>query len=216
MRLKGHPPLAVAAVDPGRAQGPGCGLLHAAVWLVIDLEEWGVRREGHLHLVRPVEGGPWRSVDLARHPLRRLPDEEASGWASPAIAEELLRWLRGGPLRFFRIPSLEAVSELGESEAAFRSRILGYLAPEVTRRIGAARAAETPGRWPWGRRRRTEARQRRDDESMASQVAALAGRVETLAAEDRHVAVRSIEVGLLFVPPGCELRPSERVMPSNS
>lgn len=201
MSLTWHPPLAVG--PPGDALDH----IHVRVWVRVEAEPWHVVREAHLHLVRPLDrgGSSFSSVDLSRSPLRPSPGRvEPEGFRERALAE-YQAWLRGWRPRLWRAPELGMVSEIGDTEAGFRRRVLRLLQPELEREIERARSAP-PSRLPW-RRRRAERERQLAREEMAARLAGLAASLETWEAPSGESAVRSAEAGLLAIPPGLRIPP---------
>lgn len=204
MQVTGHPPLllAPADVDPGMRVELR-RLLHAALWLAVDLEAWRVRRSGHLHLVREPGAGEleWREIDVSRHPLRVA---RATPEADVADVEGTLRRaLEQRCLHLYRIPTLGLVSEIGEGREDFRRRVTGLLRPELQRRVGEI-GAQTESRLPW--RRRAAERSRADATNrLAAEVAGLAGSIEDVELPDLTLHIRRAEVGVLLVAPGVRL-----------
>lgn len=204
VRITIHPPLLLAPGDGDAAaleRARPC--LHAALWLSVVLEPWQVRRTGHLHLVREPGSEAWREVDLSRHPLRAA--ETASGADAEQLVGELRRALSAHPLRFYRIPDLGVVSEIGERQDDFRRRALGGLRPEVERRA-AALASRPTSRLPW-RRRAAERRLAEAKAGLAAHMAALVDSMETLELPDLGAHVNRAQVGLLLVAPELRLGP---------
>ena len=70
MKVVLHPPLVLGGEVTSSEGTDFKRFLHARLWLDIELVRWRLRRSGHLRLVRPLEGGEWRCVDLAGHALR--------------------------------------------------------------------------------------------------------------------------------------------------
>jgi hypothetical protein len=197
-----RPPLLLAPANlesPGEVELRCC--LHAALWIVVDLEQWQVRRSGHLHLVREANDAQWREVDLARHPLRPAPG--APDTDVTRVEAELRQALAARPLQLFRIPDIGVVSEIGEGRDDFRRRATGMLRPELQRRV-AAIAARSSSRLPW-RRRAAERRQADDKARLAAELATLGGSIETIEVGDLARHVRRAEIGLLLVAPGVRL-----------
>jgi hypothetical protein len=204
MQVTGHPPLLLAPADvpPGTAVGLR-QLLHASLWLAVDLEAWQVRRSGHLRLVHEpgADELDWREVDVSRHPLRtvrRTPETDVAD-----LEANLRRALERRCLRLYRIPALGLVSEIGEGREDFRRRSTGLLRPEVQRRVAEINA-ETTSRLPW--RRRAVERRRADATSrLAAEVAGLAGSIEDVELPDLTLHIRRAEIGILLVAPGVRL-----------
>lgn len=206
MRLSLHPPLLLASPGGAPASETLRRCLHASLWLAVELEAWGsVRRQGHLQLVREEAGGDWREVDLARYPMRRAGGEGSGGVALERVEEELSRMLAGRSLRLFRIPTLGLVSEIGEGREDFRRRATGLLRPEVERRAGEISSRQLP-RLPW-RRRAAERRRDAETTALATELAVLAGSIESTELDDLRRFVRRAEAGELLVADGIRLAP---------
>jgi hypothetical protein len=204
MRVTIHRPLLLAPGTGDAAAMEGARrCLHAALWLSVALEPWRVRRSGHLQMVREPASETWREVDLSRHPLR--PAHAVAEPDAEVLRAELRQALSLLPLRFYRIPDLGLVSEIGEGRDDFRRRAVGGLRPEVQRRV-APLAGEPPTRLPW-KRRAAERRLADAKAGLASQLAALIGSMETLELPDLAAHVSRAEVGLLLVAPELELEP---------
>lgn len=205
MKLEIHPPLVVAATSlPENATDLRC-LVHARLWMRIDLTAWQVVRQGHLQLVRPPSGaGKWRTVDLSGHPMRlwrgHCPRVSLDG-----VETELTSWLSRTAQPFYRIPELAAVSEFGEGIDQFRRRVLGGVGEEVRRRIEEIEDA-AHSRLPWRQRSEDSDRTRRRNR-LASGVAGLAAGIEQLTVEDPAATVVRAEAGLMLVGPGIQLPP---------
>lgn len=204
MRVTFHPPLllAPAGVDPGTATGFR-RLLHAALWLAVDLEAWQVRRSGHLHLVRELGAGEgeWREVDVSRQPLRTTTAAPEIDVAE--VEATFRRALEQRCLRLYRIPAIGLVSEIGEGREDFRRRATGLLRPEVQRRV-AEMSAEPRPKLPW-RRRAAERRHSDAKSRLAAEVAGLAESIEDVELPDLTTHIRRAEFGVLVVAPGVRL-----------
>lgn len=194
-----HPPLLVAPLDVDRVEPDRFRCVpHAALWLSVVVEEWHVRRSGHLHLVREGEG-EWREVDLTRHPLRAAAVADESVADPEEMVTELRRVLADRSLRLYRIPDIGLASEIGEGREDFRRRATGLLRPEVQRRIDSMTAGPR-SRLPW--RRRAREREEADAKArIAAEIAGLADAIETVEFEDLAEQVRRAEVGMLLVAP---------------
>jgi len=202
-------------VDVKVERGPVCEIaapggvphIHASLWLRIDLEAWGERRAGHLHLVRPAGGGAWSQADVARHPMRPTARQDATVELEPVISE-LRAVIATLPLEFFRLPDLDAVSEFGEGREAFRRRVLGVLRPALQQAVDEAAGKAAVRRLrPWRRERAAEMRRRRQAE-LAGRLSSLAGAMETFTCRDPWSTVRRIEIGILRIPEGVDLTPT--------
>ena len=201
VKVSPHPPLLLA---PAGAEPHAAELVrydHAALWLAVTIEPWQVQRSGHLHLVRDPGGGPWREVDLGRHPLRVLP--EAPGEDGSRLEHDLAAALAGRSLCLFRIPALAMASEIGEGREDFRRRATGVLRPQLQRRLEAPEAGAA-SRLPW-RRRAAERAAAGRKEQLAAELTALAGSIETIELDDLGRFVRRAEVGALLVDPSVRL-----------
>lgn len=197
-----HPPLmlAPAAVDSTVAVNlRQC--LHAALWLSVAIDEWQVRRSGHLHLIREPDQVDWREVDLARHPLRPAP----LGYeTSPVeLEQELRRGLARMPLQLYRMAGIGLVSEIGEGMDDFRRRATGLLRPELQRRIATIVGEPVDG----AHVPRGDADRRQVDEKgrLAAELAGIAGSIEAIELLDATEHIRRAQVGLLLVAPGVRL-----------
>jgi hypothetical protein len=201
MRVLTHPPVVITG---GRSKEGGAltSYLHGALWLMVEVAEWGIRREAHVHAVRPLGGGEWRPVDLSRHAL------SPSSWEpvrppSAEIAAELVAWFQGRPLRLYRLPALDSVSELGETPDDFRRRMLGLLRPELEERSRSLRSRPVSV-WPW-RRRAERARRERFKHSIAGEIGELVAEVEEWLSPDPTSVIRRLEVGVMLVGEGIAL-----------
>jgi len=123
-------------------------------------------------------------VDVAAHPFEPLAE-------GPGLAEAAGVLLEAGrgllELRFYRSSALGAVSRLGEPLAAFRSRVLASLRPEIQYRVGAGRAGNGVG------------------EGLAGAVSMVGGRFEELVVTIRPAHVRSASLGIVLVAEGMKL-----------
>ncbi len=174
------------APGPGSAAAALVPHLHAALWL--EVAAWGERVRGHLHLLTVEtlarEGEPWRLVDLAAHPFEPLAEGPGLPEDAGTLLEAALGHLR---LRLYRSSALGAVSRLGEPLAAFRSRVLGSLRPEIRYRVDAGRDRGGVG------------------EEVAGAVSMVGGRFEELLVTIQPVNVRSASLGVVLVPKGMRL-----------
>lgn len=201
MKITPHPPLLVATTATDPEMITTTPFLHASLWLAVDLDDWAVRRSGHLHLVTSDEDSRWRAVDLARHPLRPQPEVDQA--TVDDMTTRLLEGLASWDLRFFRIADLEIVSELGEGRGDFRRRAMGLLRPEIQSRIDRISGQPT-SRLPW--RRHSQEREREAARTrLASALGSLADSIEERRVPDVAAVVRSVELGTLLVPEGVML-----------
>ena len=184
MRYSPDPPCRLLP-PVGHGQEPLVPHLHATLWL--EVEAWQERLRGHLHLLATEaearRQAPWRVVDVAGHPFEPL----AGGPPLPADAGELLEAaLRHLHLRCFRSTALGAVSRLGEPLAAFRSRVLTSLRPEIQYRVDTARSGGAPGELP-------------------AAVSRVGGGFEEAVVEIGPDHVRRASLGVVLIPAGLEL-----------
>ncbi len=203
MRLEIHPPLVIAGGPGPDSDTDFTSLVHAHLWVRVDLAEWGVVRQGHLHLVRPASHcGDWRVVDLAGHPVclwrGQCPDV-----ALDSVEPELAAWLTRHALSFYRVSKLAAVSELGEGIDDFRRRVLAGVGGELRSRLEKTESALSP-RLPW-RRRPGEPERARRRRRLACDVARLSQDIEHLTIEDPVAAIVHGEAGVLLVAAGTRL-----------
>lgn len=191
VRLSLHPPYAVAGKHGGSDQmGERVSLLHAKLWVRIEIEEWHLVREGHLHLVSAPDaaraGMRWREVELSRHPLFVY----HHGSQVPEDAEDLLHSeLSRLSIEVFRQRELGLASEIGETRAAFERRLLKALRPLVQERIGVVKAGGRPK--PGGGSSRT---------GVAEALSGLASGIEHRTVRATEDVVVSAELGLLLIP----------------
>jgi hypothetical protein len=196
VRLSEHPPYAVGpAVGSRSLEGKLASLLHAALWIRIEIEEWQLVREGHLHLVCSPEmarrGERWRRVELASHPLTVRDGVQEL----PGDAQDLLRGeLRELQLDVFRQADLGLASEIGETRSAFQRRLLRSLGPLIQTRIQAFNNA-----------RPREPKAAPDRGKVAGAVSQLVSGIEHRAVRATEDVVHSAELGLLLVPEGVVL-----------
>ncbi|NOZ95554.1 MAG: hypothetical protein GXP47_12585 [Acidobacteria bacterium] len=186
MRWKTVPPSRLLP-PPDHPAGPWTSYLHATLWL--EPVVWEERVRGHLHLMATETaaraGEPWLVVDVASHPFETWD----GGPELPADAGELLAAaLLGLELRFYRSEALGAVSHLGEPLAAFRSRVLSSLRPEIQYRMSAG---ESRGAMA---------------EELAGALAKVGGGFEELAVPLDGSSIRSTSLGIVLVPAGVTLR----------
>jgi len=150
---------------------------------------WDETVRGHLHLMSTEAGArrgePWRVVDVAGHPFEPL---EGGAELPPDAGELLEAGLSRLEIRFYRSAALGAVSRLGEPLAAFRSRMLGSLRPEIQYRVEQGREHGGVG------------------EEVAGAVSAVGGRLEEMVIRAGPGIVRKATLGMVFVPGGVELR----------
>ncbi len=169
----------------GRGEGRLQPHLHARVW--VRLEVWDTALEDHLRLVQSLAaaraGEPWRRVDVAGFPFRRVPD----GPGLPPDAGDLLEAaLARVRLTVHRSPDLGMVSRPGESLPSFRARVLAAVAPGVRRGLG--------GETPEGGR-----------DGLTRIVSRLATSIESVTRELVPEDVLQARLGILLVPEGLEL-----------
>lgn len=196
VRLTEHPPYAVAPQP--RSLGPAgerVALLHAGLWLQIEVAEWGLVREGHLHLAcSPVSarrGERWKRVELGSHPMTVVDD----GPNLPRDAEDLLRQELGVlELDLFRQADLGLASQIGETRSSFQRRVLRSLHPLVQEKVGRGQ--------PDPRRTSRPAPGRGE---IAGALSGLAAGVEHTVVRATEEVIRSVELGLLLVPEGVVL-----------
>lgn len=201
-----HPPFAIS--QPGGAPSGSAEWAygHVRLWVRLVIEPWVVVREGHLHLVRPLaSGGSFAVVDLSRRPLVVVPDRMEPEGLREQIAASIEMWLRAWRPTFWRLPELDVVSELGESEARFRRRVQGVLHPELQRHLDHLQAPPL-SRLPSRRRSQLE-RRRVAREQIAGALSRVMGPLEPWTVEDAVNCVRSLEAGLLLA--NQELLPSD-------
>lgn len=193
VRLSLHPPYAIAGKHEGSGQlGERVSLLHAKLWVRIGIEEWRLVREGHLHLVSALEaaraGKRWRELELSRHPLFVC----HHGSPLPEDAEDLLHSELGRlSIEVFRQRELGLASEIGETRAAFESRLLKALRPLVHERIGVVDAGRRPK--PQGGSSRA---------GVAEALSDLTSGIEHRTVRATEDVVVSAELGLLLIPEG--------------
>ncbi len=186
MRWKTLPPSRLLP-PPGHSGETWTSYLHAALW--VEVAAWEERVRGHLHLMATETaaraGEPWRVVDVAAHPFETWD----GGPELPADAGDLLAGaLLGLELRFYRSEALGAVSHLGEPLAAFRSRVLASLRPEIRYRVAAGESRGVAA------------------EELAGAVARVGGRFEELTVALDEASIRSADMGIVLVPEGVTLR----------
>lgn len=208
MQLDFHPPLVIARSAGSVFDADLECLIHAHLWIRVDLTDWQVVRQGHLHVVRSVSDHlGWRAVDLSGHPVR-LWSGEARAVPLDGVDRELADWMAHSPLSFYRIRSLAAVSDLGETIDDFRRRVLGGVGAEVRRRLDAS-VRPSRVRLPWRRPAKEDERSHR--RRLATEVAGLASDIERLDVSDVAGTVVRAEAGVLLVDPEIRLpSPSRR------
>jgi hypothetical protein len=204
MKIVEHQPLLIAPPDREAEAGRTTRFLHAKLWVVAELEAWGERREGHLHVVSEIDSDRWSTVDLSDHPLRAAARYDDM----PSFRQlelELRRWLDEWRLRFYASPALALVSEIGEDRDDFRRRVAGLIRPELQRRLDGLSHGARP-RLPW---RRRKAGQRRAElrAEMVEELARLLAGIEELELSGGAGAVRRAEAGVLVVAEGVTLHP---------
>lgn len=174
-------------------------LVHAGLWIRCELPEWGAIRRGHVHLVRRTEQGgggvDWRRVELSRHPLTV---ETGRGELPGEIEELVTDALAVVELRFYRFAELGVVSELDESQAAFRRRVIGLLQPQLHERLERLREAPRADA-------AVQADGRREREEIAQAVARVAGSLQERVLGLGPDTVTKAEVGWLIAPAGYSL-----------
>jgi hypothetical protein len=190
MKVEILPTCTIEARYGSAADAPKTAHLHVALWLSVELEAWGERREGHLHLIREVGGGSWRPIDVSRHPMGAAagdhPPIDVDGTIA-ALRDELDE--RG--MSFYRVPELGVVSEMGETGPAFRRRVLGVLRPTIQQRIDGPAGEGS------------------DASDLAAQLSRLVGSIEEHRCNDVWSHVKRVAVGVLYIPDGLDLRNRE-------
>jgi hypothetical protein len=196
VRLSEHPPYAVGPrLGNSGLEGELASLLHAALWVRIEIEEWQLVREGHLHLVCSPEmarrGERWRRVELASHPLTlRDAAQELPGDAKDLLRKELEELQLG----VFRQADLGLASEIGETRSAFQRRLLRSLGPLIQTRIQA-----------FNNVRHREPKPGPDREKVAKALSQLVSGIEHRTVRATEDVIHSAELGLLLVPEGVVL-----------
>lgn len=203
MRLKIHPPLVIAGGSGPNGDTHLASLVHAHLWMKVDLAEWGVVRQGHLHLVRATaNSGDWKMVDLAGHPVR-LWRGQCPEVRLDSVESELAAWLVRSALSFYRVSKLAVVSELGEGIDDFRRRVLAGVGRELRSRLEETESAPS-SQLPW-QRRPEEPERARSRRQLAFGVAGLGQDIEQLTVEDPVATIVHGEAGLLLVGAGIHL-----------
>jgi len=207
-QLKRHPPLVLGRGSSPAGSTPGTPHAHATLWVVTTLEPWAVRVEGHIHVVRSLgpsaPSTPWQPIDISANALRPLSRAEPNQ-PPEDLLHDLRHWLGDWSLPFYRQPDLGLVSELGEHREGFRRRVATQLRPHIQKKLREIDQEPLP-RLPWRRHSAEEAR-KAEKQRLAAESALLTEHIETTAIRRLADAVQSVGLGVLFVPPGVELRP---------
>jgi len=131
------------------------------------------------------EGRAWDVVDVASHPFEPL----GEGPELPADVRRLLEAALGQlELRFFRSEAMGSISRLGEPLAAFRSRVLASLRPEVQYRVAAGRDGSGTG------------------DGLPAAISRVGGGFEEVVVHMEPGHVRSASLGIVLVPRGLKLK----------
>jgi hypothetical protein len=196
VRIEFHPAYMVAG-PRGTSGEPGEGrsFLHANLWISVKIEEWGLLRDGHIHMTCAIDearaGKRWQRVNLSRQPLEVC----KAGPSLPGDAVNLLRSELGAlEILLFRQRELSVASEIGETRAAFQRRLLGYLRPLIQQRIGAPKVGSTGVRG-----------QGDGHAELATALSELVAGIEQKVVPVTTNAVERVQLGLLLVPQGITL-----------